>query len=411
MTPKLGWYILRTLRRLWVRVVSFAVLAVVTAIVAQLVGRFVPTAWSLSVGADAVGDVLNILASSMLAVTTFSLAIATSAFSAAARTATPRATALLQEDPTAQNVLATFLGAFLFSLVGIFALEAGYYSKTGLLVLFVVTGLIVLAVVMALLRWISHLMTFGRMEDTLDRVEHVAKQALDRRVETPYLGGRPLLGAVPVSCVPVLSDRIGYIQHVDVGTLNRLAEQLRVKIWLAALPGGFVHLQRPLAHVDRETTDDKSLARLRAAFAILPERDFQQDPRFGLIVLSEIGSRALSPGVNDPGTAISVLGRLARVLSGWQEAPSPDIRHASVFVPPILSADLIGDAFRPMMRDGLAVLEVQIRLHKTLEALASMSPAAFADPARVLAAEALARARDALAPSEFERLQAQARTG
>ena len=117
ITSKFLWLVLQQLRKIWVRVVSFAALAILTVIMARFLSGFIPSKWTDQVGAQAVDQVLSILASSMLAVTTFSLSIAVSAFAAAASSATPRATALLQEDTTTQNVLATFLGAFLFSLL------------------------------------------------------------------------------------------------------------------------------------------------------------------------------------------------------------------------------------------------------------------------------------------------------
>ena len=38
------------------------------------------------------------------------------------------------------------------------------------------------------------------------------------------------------------------------------------------------------------------------------------------MVLSEIATRALSAAVNDPGTAIGVIGRLTRLLNTWAQA-------------------------------------------------------------------------------------------
>lgn len=405
VTSKIGWHLLRHLRKVWVRVTSFALLAILTAGVAQLIAPLIPSAWTVKIGADSVDQVLNILASSMLAVTTFSLAIAISAFAAAASSATPRATALLQEDPTAQNVLATFLGAFLFSLVGIIALQAGYYSSAGRLVLFVVTAVVIGLVVVALLRWISHLMTFGRMGDTLDRVEAAAIASLENRLENPFLGGRPLLTEVPSSCIPLLSSEAGYVLHVDVGKLNTVAESLQIKVWLGALPGSFVHQASPLLYVEREIRDNEALQRLRAAFTIGPERSFEQDPRFGLIVISEIASRALSPAVNDPGTAISILSRLVRILSRWKDDQQSKIDYEVVFVPPITTAELIVDAFRPIVRDGAASVEVQIRAQKALHALAAIAPDVFAAPASEMAADARSRARDALTETEYRLLE------
>ena len=405
MTSKIGWHLLRLMRRVWVRVASFAVLAIVTAGVAQLIAPFIPSAWTVNIGADSVDQVLDILASSLLAVTTFSLAIAISAFAAAASTATPRATALLQEDPTAQNVLATFLGAFLFSLVGIIALQAGYYDSAGRLVLFVATAAVIALVVVTLLRWISHLMTFGRMGDTLDRVETAAITSLENRLENPFLGGRPLLAGIPCTCIPVLSREAGYVLHVDVGKLNSVAQSRKIKLWLNALPGSFVHQASPLLHVDREISDAEVLQTLRNAFTVGTERSFQQDPRFGLIVISEIASRALSPAVNDPGTAISVIGRLVRILSRWKANAPLNIKHEAVFVPPITPEELIVDAFRPIVRDGASNVEVQLRVRKALDALSEIAPDTFAGPASDMVADARSRAQEALTESEYRLLE------
>lgn len=405
MSSKIIWHLLRQLRKVWVRVASFAVLAIVTAGVAQLVAPLIPSTWTVKIGADSVDQILSILASSMLAVTTFSLAIAISAFAAAASTATPRATALLQEDPTAQNVLATFLGAFLFSLVGIIALQAGYYNSAGRLVLFVATAAVIALVVLALLRWISHLMTFGRMGDTLDRVEAAAITSLENRLKNPFLGGRPLLTSIPTTCIPILSSEAGYVLHVDVGKLDTVAQSLKIKIWLNALPGSFVHQASPLLHVEREINNDDTIQKLRNAFIVGSERSFEQDPRFGLIVISEIASRALSPAVNDPGTAISVVGRLVRILARWKDDPDAKIHHESVFVPPIIPAELIVDAFRPIVRDGASNVEVQIRVQKALHALADIAPNIFAAPASDMVADARSRAQVALTESEYRLLE------
>lgn len=74
----------------------------------------IPESVSVKVGAEAVDNILNILASSMLAVTTFSLSIMVTAYGSATTNVTPRATRLVVEDVTTQNVLATFIGSFIF---------------------------------------------------------------------------------------------------------------------------------------------------------------------------------------------------------------------------------------------------------------------------------------------------------
>lgn len=404
MRSKLIWLLLQHLRKVWVRVVAFALLAIVTAALAQLVGDVIPGSWATKIGAESVDHVLDILASSMLAVTIFSLAIAISAFASAAGNATPRATALLQEDSTAQNILATFLGAFLFSLVGIIAMEAGYYSQAGRLVLFVVTTLVIATVVVALLRWISHLMTFGRMGDTLDRVERAATRSLKERIQSPALGGRPYHGLPPASAQKFLSREAGYLLHLDVGALQLIAKELDGKIWVCALPGTFVHEASPLVQIDADDFKDEVLDRIQATFTIGAERSFDQDPRFGLIVITEIASRALSPAVNDPGTAISVIGRLVRILSLWKENIDAEVEHDLVQVPLIQASDVLEDAFRPIIRDGATIFEVQLRIQKALKALSLIAPEVFGLPATKIAVEARSVARESLLDHEYSLL-------
>ena len=84
------------------------------------------------------------------------------------------------EDTATQNALATFLGAFLFSIVGIIALKAGIYGENGRLVLFVVTIAVIVVIVVTFIRWIEILRTFGRMGDTISRVEKAARESFAR---------------------------------------------------------------------------------------------------------------------------------------------------------------------------------------------------------------------------------------
>jgi uncharacterized membrane protein len=114
----------------------------------------------------------------MLAVTTFSVSIMLTAFGAAASSATPRATVLLQNDSTTQQVLASFVGAFVFSLVSISGLQIALYGAAGRLVLFMATLVVLTLVVVQLVRWIGHLANYGRLADTITRLEEATADAL-----------------------------------------------------------------------------------------------------------------------------------------------------------------------------------------------------------------------------------------
>ena len=394
---KTQWLIHRLTRQLWFRSSLFAALAIITALVAIAVKPFIPLSVSGLVGSDAVDKILAILASSMLAVTTFSLNIMVSAYNSASSSVTPRATVLLLEDGTTQNVLATFIGSFLYSLVGIIALGMGAYGTQGRVVLFFVTLAVIAMIVLTLLRWIQHLSQFGRMSDTSRRVEEATATALQDRLNEPCMGCSCWNGILPktASRQGVYPLKAGYLQHLDLQHLADFTLENGCNLYLTAQPGSFVHGGAPLLWCDQPISDD-ALQVLRNAFTLGEQRSFEQDPRFGLCVLSEIASRALSPSVNDPGTAIDIIGRAVRLFSLPVAEDAVTARYPQLFMQPAQISDMFDDMFTGIARDGAALVEVQLRLHKALHALALIAPDRYAADAKRHAQLALTRANFAM---------------
>ena len=397
--PRWRWLMAQLTRRLWVRASLIGLMGILTAILAAVVDSHLPFTIPGTISADALDSILTVIASSMLTVTTFSLNVMVSAYGSATSNVTPRATTLLIEDRLTQTVLSTFLGSFLFGIVGLVVSKTGAYGEQGRSILFVVTIAVIALIVIALLRWIDHLTRLGRVGQTTDRVEAAAREAIRARLRDPFLGGAPLRDPgrqIPAAAAPVTTEAIGYVQHIDMPALSALCEARDAEVYVAAVPGTFVYPHTPLARLriraggeaGREEAEELCRA-VGAVFSVGGERSFDQDPRFGLAVLSEIGSRALSPATNDPGTAIDVLGRSTRLLCLWA--------LARVHVPPLDTADLVEDAFMLMARDGAGLIEVQLRLQKGLAALSRMGDDALTAAARQQSRMALERAEAALA--------------
>lgn len=392
MTSRWRWLVSLLFRRIWFRAALFSLFSVGLALVAAVVAPFVPYDINTKIGSDAVDNILGILASSMLAVTTFSLTAMVSAVAGATSTVTPRATQLLVEDSTAQNALSTFIGAFLFSIVGICALSTGIYDKSGRVILFVGTILVIAIIVMTLLRWIGHLTSFGRVGDTIDRVEKVTTAAIDR------LGyAVSVIPPAPVRTEgrhAVFSDEIGYVSHIDTQVLESWAERLNCVIDVQVTPGTFVTPDRAIAWLDSK--DAECDIAIRKAFTLNHHRQFDHDARLGLVVLSEIASRALSPAVNDPGTAIAVMGAGVRVMTAMLDENRPETSDdKGVRLPAMSIGDLLDDLFRPIARDGAGIIEVAIKLQRSLSDIAAAAPRSHGLLA-IRAADALARSEAAM---------------
>ena len=407
---KWQWLVKQFGRRLWVRASMFCLLGILTALVAVEIKGFLPEQLSRKVGAESVDSLLKIIANSMLAVTTFSLSTMVAAYSAATNNVTPRSTRLLLQDSTAQNALSVFIGAFLYSLVGIIALSMQIYGESGRLILFLVTIGVIAVIIAVLLQWINYLSKLGRVQNTIEKVERVTATALTQRLQLPYLGGRRWdVYTQRREFFTVTHPQIGFVQHVDMGALNSIAKSQDVTLYLAMTPGSFNDSVRALLYSSGALEEDV-VGRVRRAFVVDAERSFDQDPRYGLIVLQEIALRALSPAVNDPGTAIDILGTSLRLLSPWvahQVDEEAEAHYPHMYVPPLSMEDMCDDMYRAIARDAAGNLQVSLRLQETLAALTAQGDANAKRALKDLSDYAMAHARHALTLDEdISRLEA-----
>ena len=362
-------------RVLWVRVSLIAALSVLVTLAAPILDPILPKVLQDRFSEDAVLPVLTILANTMLAVATFSLGVMVSSHRTLASITTPRIHRLLMEDTSTQSTLATFVGAFVYALSSIILFRAGYYKDEAIVVVFFATVFVVLAIVVSLIRWINKLSRIGSLDYALERAEQAAREALYAFRKSPTLGATPINsgGDFPEEAELVCSSISGFLRSVDVARLQSMAEEADAAIYILVHPGDLVLEGQPLARVVG-TSDKDSFAK---AFAIGQERSHEQDPRYALLTLRETASRALSPGINDPGTAIAVVSRLEILWFGFycSETPEDGEYAANVFAKPLATADLIETSFQQIARDGAAffeVLEVVAKAYQSLNSKADV---------------------------------------
>jgi uncharacterized membrane protein len=290
-------------------------------------------------------SVLSAIAGSMITVAgvTFSMTILSVSFAAAQFG--PRLIGNFMRDRGNQVTLGTFIAAYVYCLMVIRSVrgaeELATSAASGDALQAFVPQISVLCGIALALSSVSVLIYFiHHVPETID-VSNIAKSVgreLESSIQTLFpesIGTPPAAqdgddGERPALCEEephtVAASAFGYLQAVDGDGLFELATERDLIVRLQYRPGDFATGSDLLLHVwPKDAVDDELESQLRACFAWGGERTPTQNTLFLVDQLVEIVARALSPGVNDPFTAIACLQWLERSLItlGERRTPGP----------------------------------------------------------------------------------------
>ncbi len=174
-----------------------------------------------------------------------------------------------------------------------------------------------------------------------------------------------------VTSSPVPATKTGYVESLDEDALLKIASNSDAVLTVLVVPGDFVHHGRPLLRV--EPGGDQDLKACSDLFSISRKRSALQDLRFPIDELVEIAARALSPGVNDPFTAIACidwLGAALTDLSAMQDRPAlirDEKGQARVVMPRLSFADYLRSAIGQLRPYAVKDSNARAHLARTLE--------------------------------------------
>lgn len=175
----------------------------------------------------------------------------------------------------------------------------------------------------------------------------------------------------------VPSSATGYLQAIDVEALLAIAEEKDLTLRLNYRPGHFVVEGAELVLVWPKESGDRQLAdAINDSFILGAQRTEAQDVEYSVHQLVEIAVRALSPGINDPFTAMTCTDRLGAALCrlAVRKIPSPYRYGASdklrVIAPGVTFAEVTDAAFNQIRQYGRSSAAVTIRLLEVLTLVA-----------------------------------------
>ncbi len=285
-----------------------------------------------------------------------------------------------------QITLGLLLGTFLYCLVVLRSIDGGALSELSTLVGFILT-LLSIGVFLFFVHQLVHSLQaenvvkavarrlYNKIEQTFP--EKMANDGEEEEAENERQTWSELDNEKQI-----ISSCDGYLQFIDEEALLELATDFDLRGRVLVKPGHL--LMRGAVIIAYERSDDLSddqQKKLNGCFLFGEERTPEQDFEFEIRQLVEIGLRALSPGINDPFTAIHcidllavALGRIAR--RGTKEnCLYDDDGKLRLRLRPTSFQNLLDTAFLQIRHDGASRPDICLRIFEALQQILGQATA------------------------------------
>lgn len=345
------------------------------------------TAWLYSGGADGARALLSAVAGSTITVVSLTFSVTIVALTVTSQHFGPRLLNNFMRDVAAQVVLGAFIGTFGYCLMVLRTVHGEGDEREPFvphLAVTVAVGL-TLASVAALIYFIHHISASMQVSTITSSISRDLRHAIERlyparvgEADEEEAGGAAAQRlARPAGAVQSPAEGSGYVQQIEADALMNLARKHDVTIWIEAGPGEFVVPGAPLATIaPPPRAQEEFTTAVNGAFLLGPDRTSQQDAGFAVQQLVEVALHALSPGMNEPFTAITCIDRLGEGLAllARRQMPSAarldDSGALRVVAPPQTFDELLSDAFTPITVFAGRNPAISERLLRTLTVLA-----------------------------------------
>ena len=329
--------------------------------------------WLYTGAAAGARTLLGAVASSTIGVagTVFSITIA--ALSLAAGQMGPRLLRNFTRDRGNQFTLGVFLGTFSYALMvlrSVRARDEGEFVPHLSLTLSIVLAFICVG---TLVYFVGHMAGRINVDTVIELVSADVRASMVRLSTTDEQTPAPP-DSFWQGATPVAASNHGYLQKLDVEGLAAWAEEHACAILLRVRPGDYVFPNSVIGYVQPAVAG--AAEAVGDAVALGPQRVSSEDLEYSVRQLVEVAVRALSPGINDPHTAMSALDRLGSALCSLvtvrlKNGVHPRKGKQALVVPSFDYVGLTDAMFHMIRQNARTSTAVPIRMLEVLTAVAA----------------------------------------
>jgi uncharacterized membrane protein len=312
----------------------------------------------------------------------------------------PRAMRNFLQDRVSQLAMGVFVGTFAYSFVALAAVRYSTETDEPFVPAITTTGAFVLvaASILMFIQLIHHLADSVRAVNIIERFAMETRTSIDHeRDRDDGIGPRVSPDALDWSVVSTTTA--GVVTDIDLEHLGEAAHEKNCYVEVVPRAGNYVCCGQTLLRVGvlAGTNAETDAEYWRRFVHLGRERSMREDVAFGIRQLVDIAERALSPGINDPTTAVQCLDRIHDLLRILAANPLPSARVA--VVDDTVRAWACRESFAELLHLGVAEIDefggtsprIRHRLDRMLDDLADASAGveirrAVVEEARLLAA-------------------------
>lgn len=273
--------------------------------------------WAYSGGPQGARSLLSTIAGSMITAASVTFSLASVALSIASQQYGSRVLRNFMRDRVTQVLLGTFVSTFLYSVLVVRSIRGSDYS--GFVPAIAITVAIAMSLIslLMLVYFVHHVSSSIQASHIVSTISDDMQEAIPRLYPSEVANPAEQETFAPLPEAPALSltiDRSGYLQSLETDQLLKDACHHDLYVEVCLKPGDHVLPGTVLATVRPDTLDSETRAQLRARFVVGSVRTATQDIRYQFQQLTDVIVRALSPGINDPFTAINGIDELTAGL-------------------------------------------------------------------------------------------------
>lgn len=329
-------------------------------------------------GPDGANSLVTTVGTSVFAVAGTAFSITMSVIATASSTYGPRLVRNFMTDRGNQIVLGTYGATFVYCLMVLRRIHSGGDDTRiepfvpQLAVNF--TLVLALICVALLIYFIHHIAKSVEVSSLTDRVRDDLTTTIDRLYPRERDERAVRSEKVPLNeLIQVEATRAGFVAAIYYASLRQLAVSSGTPIVLLLSPGDHVVPGMPVAVADgmRLKDRDEFARSLCKSIELRHTRTPEQDIRYSLRRLTEMAVRAMSPGTNDPYTAVQAIHELTTGLHELTRRPDPwpgEVAEPGDVTPVLVrvthsAASLVGEAvdqLRPWIVDSPLALNAVI---------------------------------------------------